>query len=124
MVGVTNHGALDPNGLLVALNGAPVSGEMVTIVSGQNLAAGALLGQITTGGKYSKSLSASSDGSQTPCAILAEACDASGGDKSAFVYYTGEFNENKVDIGASHTAAGLRRTLAQKGIYLHKPLND
>jgi hypothetical protein len=39
-------------------------------------------------------LSASSDGSQTPTAILAEDCDASGGDKEAMVYKAGTFNES------------------------------
>ncbi|HYD87119.1 MAG TPA: head decoration protein [Vitreimonas sp.] len=124
MVGVTNHAALDPNGLLVALNGQPVSGEMVTIASGANLVAGDALGQITASGKYIKSLSAAVDGSQAIVAVLAEDCDASGGDKSAFVYYTGEFNENKIGFGTGHTAAANRRALAQKGIHIHKPLAD
>jgi hypothetical protein len=124
MVGVTNHGTLDPNGLVVSRIGAPVNGEPVTIVSGQNLAAGALLGQITTGGKYALALAASDDGSQTPCAVLAEACDASGGDKTAFVYYAGEFNENKVVFGTGITAAANRRALAQRGLHIHKPVND
>lgn len=122
MVSRTSETPFDPNGLLVQVQGAPVFGEMVTIASGANLVAGDLLGQITSGGKYIKSLSGAGDGSETPCAIIAEACDASGGDKSAFVYYAGEFNEAKVNIGASHTAAALRRTLAQKGIFLVKPV--
>lgn len=113
--------AFDPNGLLVQLAGAPIFGENVTIVSGQNLAAGAVLGQITASGKYNLSASAAGDGSNTPVAVLAEACDASGGDKSAFVYYTGEFNAAKVVLGAGHTLAAIRRTCAQRGIFLHSP---
>lgn len=119
MVSITSESAFDPNGLLVQLQGAPVFGEMVTVVSGQNLAAGALVGQITSGGKYALALAASEDGSEDPVAILAEACDASGGDKSAFVYYTGEFNQAKVVFGTGITAAASRRLLAQMGIFLH-----
>jgi hypothetical protein len=122
MVGKVSEPTFDPNGLLVQVQGAPVFGEMVTIASGANLAAGDLLGQITAGGKYIKSLAAAGDGSQTPCAIIAEACDATGGDQSAFVYYTGEFNEAKVGFGTGHTAAALRRALAQIGLFLVKPL--
>lgn len=121
MVYKVTESTFDPNGLLVQIQGAPVFGEMVTIASGQNLQAGALVGQITSGGKYALSLAAGNDGSEVPAAVLAEACDASGGDKSAFVYYAGEFNESKVVIGTGHTAAALRRTLAQMGIFLHKP---
>lgn len=112
----------DPNGLLVQLQGAPVFGDNVTIASGANLAAGDLLGQITSGGKFIKSLAAASDGSEAPVAIIAEACDASGGDKTAFVYYAGEFNEAKVNFGTGHTAAALRRKLAQLGLFIWKPL--
>lgn len=116
-----SEAAFDPNGLLVQLQGAPVYGAMVTIVSGQNLAAGSLLGQITTGGKYALSLAASSDGSEAPVAIIPEACDASGGDKSAFVYFLAEVNEAKVVFGTGHTAASQRRRLAQLGLLLWTP---
>lgn len=119
MVSKVSESAFDPNGLLVQLNGAPVFGEMVTIASGANLAKGDAVGQITSGGKYIKSLSGASDGSQTIAGILADDCDASGGDKQAFVYYTGEFNAAKVSLGASHTLASVRRSLAQRGIFLH-----
>jgi len=122
MVGVTNHAALDPNGIFVSLLGAPVYGETVTIASGQNLAAGAVLGQ-TSGGKYVLALADSEDGSQTPDAILAEACDASGGDKQAFVYYQVECNQRKLVLGTGITLnAALRKALSRKGIFLHASL--
>mgnify|MGYP000875145602 CR=1 FL=1 len=114
--------AFDPNGLLVQLLGAPVFGETVTILSGQNLAAGAVLGQITSGGKYILSLSGASDGSQTPDAILAAACDASGGDAQAYVYFAGEFNAAKLTLGTAHANnVAFRKALARKGIFVHTP---
>ncbi len=118
MVGKVSEAVYDPNGLLARVNGAPLFGEIVTIISGQNLSAGAVLGQITASGKYNLSASAAGDGSNTPAAVLPEACDASGGDKTAFVYYTGEFDETKLVLGAGHTLAALRRSLAQKGLFL------
>lgn len=122
MVGRVTEPTFDPNGLLVQVQGAPVFGEMVTIISGQNLAAGAVLGKITASGKFNLSLSAAGDGSNTPVAVLAEACDASGGDKSAFVYYNGEFNEAKLVFGTAHTAALLRQSMAQNGLFIVKPM--
>lgn len=95
-----------------------INSRSITLVSGQNLQRGALLGKITSGGKYNLSLSAASDGSQTPDAILAEDCDASGGDKTAIAYFTGGFNSSKVTLGASHTVASVREGLRAKGIQL------
>lgn len=90
----------------------------VTIVSGQNLVAGTVLGQITTGGKYTKSLSASSDGSQTPVAVLLHDVDASGGDKEAMIRKTGVFNSAALTLGASHTVSSIRAGLEDRGIFL------
>ncbi len=59
------------------------SREVVTILSGQNLKAGAVLGKVTASGKYKQcdNTTPASDGSQTAAAVLLEAVDASGGDK-------------------------------------------
>lgn len=98
----------------------PVATKKVTVLSGQNLTRGAVLGKITSGGKYILSLSAPSDGSQVPDAILAMDCDASGGDKEATVYTRGDFNENALTIGTAHTADSIREGLRVKGIHLVK----
>lgn len=90
----------------------------IILVSGQNLTRGALLGQITAGGKYTLSLSASSDGSQVPSVILAEDCDASGGDKVTVAYFGGTFDERIVTYGTAHTAASVREALRGVGIKL------
>ena len=94
----------------------------ITLISGQNLKRGALLGKITTGGKYNLSLSAAGDGSQTPNAILAEDCDASGGDKVTIAYFAGTFDENAVIYGTAHTAASVREGLRGKNINLQSSL--
>lgn len=63
------------------------SREVATILSGQVLLAGAVLGKITTGGKYviADAHTPATDGSQTGAAVLLEDCDASGGDKTALI---------------------------------------
>lgn len=94
--------------------------ETVTIVTGQNLTAGAVLGKITVGGKYALSLAAGNDGSEVPVAILSEDVNASAGDKRAAVYLTGEFNPAKLTFGAGHSASTAATTdaLKDRGIYL------
>ncbi len=95
-----------------------VTGE-VTIVSGQNLARGALLGKITASGKYTLCDSGASDGSQVPKGILAEAVDASAADVTHAPYYlAGEFNEAAIAFGGTDTADTHREALRDLSIYL------
>jgi hypothetical protein len=91
----------------------------VTVISGQNVVRGAVLGKITASGKYNLSLSAAVNGSETPDLILAEDCDASGGDKEAVAYEAGVFNVNALTIGTAHTAASIQEGLRAKGIHFH-----
>ena len=58
-----------------------ISREGVTIVTGQNLAAGTVLGKITASGKYAAYSNAASDGTEVAAGILFEAVNATGGDK-------------------------------------------
>lgn len=103
---------------LVAGNADLLVSRKVILAEGQNLTAGAVLGKITTGGKYALSLSASSDGSQTPDAILAHAVDATAEDTEALVHVRGDFNEGALTIGTGHTADSIREGLRTKGITL------
>lgn len=92
--------------------------EKGTLISGQNLVRGTLLGRITTGGKYTLALSASSDGSQTPNAILAHDCDASSADKECIVYKAGTFNINAVTLGTGITLDTATKH-ALRGLDIH-----
>lgn len=103
---------------LIAGNAHLLVGRKVTIVSGQNLTRGAVLGKITASGKYNLSLSGASDGSQTPDLILAENCDASSGDKVALAYARGDFNASALTLGTAHTVASITEGLRAKGITL------
>lgn len=103
---------------LIAGNAHLLVGRKVTIVSGQNLTRGAVLGKITASGKYNLSLSGASDGSQTPDLILAENCDATSADKVALAYARGDFNANALTLGTGHTVASITEGLRAKGITL------
>jgi hypothetical protein len=103
---------------LIAGNHHLLIARKVTILSGQNRKRGDVIGKITSGGKYVLSLSASSDGSQTPDLILAEDCDASAGDKPAMAYARGDFSASAITLGASHTVASVTEGLRAKGIVL------
>lgn len=56
------------------------SRDDVTVVSGQNLAIGTVVGRITTGGKITAWTTGASDGSQNAIGILTSAVNASAAD--------------------------------------------
>jgi len=103
---------------LIAGNADLLVGRKVTIISGQNLVRGSVLGKITASSKYNLSASAAVDGSQTPDLILAEAADATAGDVEAMAYQRGDFNQNALTLGAGHTIASITEGLRGKGIIL------
>ena len=107
----------DPNDILAG-NAHLLVARKVTLLSGENRTRGAVLGKITSGGKYQLSLSAATDGSEAPDVILAEDCDASAADKEALVYTRGDFVQQRLTLGAGHTAAGIAEGLRAKGIIL------
>jgi hypothetical protein len=111
------HDTYDQDALLAGSNQLPIT-RTVTLISGQNLARGAVLGKITASGKYTLSASAAGDGSNTPTAILVDATDASGGDKLCGIYEAGEFNEAALTLGVGHTLASIRDGLRDLGIHL------
>lgn len=92
--------------------------ETGTLLAGQVLPRGALLGKITATGKLTLSTSAATDGSQNPYGILYDAYDSTAGDLSAGLYIKGEFNPNAMTFGAGQTAAGVKAALRDLGIYL------
>lgn len=96
----------------------PLKAVEITVISGQNISRGDVLGKITASGKYNLSLSGASDGSQTPDVIAAEDIDASAGDKTSLAYIKGEFNQNFITLGTAHTVASVKDGLKDKGIIL------
>lgn len=81
------------------------SRDNVTIVSGQDLGPGAVLGKITASSKYAAVNQGASDGSQTVAGILIGACDATGGDVEAAIINTdAEVNGECLDWGSESAA--------------------
>ena len=63
--------------------------EQVTVASGQNLPAGAVVGKITATGKYAAYNNAATDGTETAAGVLVAAVDASGGDAQGVILARG-----------------------------------
>lgn len=117
--GYAQEAAYVPKNLL---SGGTHTTRKVTIISGQNLTAGAVLGKITASSKYNLSLLAAADGSQTPDMVLAHDVDASAGDKEAIAIETctAGLVSTALTIGTGHTLASIREGLRAKGL----PIDD
>jgi hypothetical protein len=63
--------------------------EVVTLLEGTNYPLGAVLGQVTASGKFKLSTHSGSDGAQTAAAVLLEAVDATGGDRTGVIIKRG-----------------------------------
>ena len=98
--------------------GSDVISRGVTLAAGQNLRRGSVLGRFTASGKHTLAIASASDGSQTPSAVLAEDCNASGGDTPSLAYFEGTFLEGALTFGAGVNAAYAREPLRTVGINL------
>lgn len=119
--GFSTEGTYTPDNLIAG--DFPIRTEKVTLITGQNVVRGTVLGVITASGKYNKSLSAAADGSQNVFAIAAESVDATAADKEIIVYLSGDFNEDALTFGTGHTAASTFAALRDLSIFLHNPVN-
>lgn len=113
--GYTQETAYNPKNILA---GGTYTTRKVTIITGQNLVAGAVLGKITASGKFNLSLSAAVDGSQTPNMVLAQDIDATAADKEAIAYETAQVVGTALVLGTAHTIASIREGLRDAGILI------
>ncbi|MGN7613038.1 head decoration protein [Magnetococcales bacterium HHB-1] len=73
-------------GAFIASEGnGSISRETITVLSGQDLEAGAVLGKVTVSGKYQEVDPAGTDGSEVATAILYDKVDASAADTTGVV---------------------------------------
>lgn len=94
-----------------------------TLLSGQNLKRGAVVGKITASDKVTLSASAASDGSQNPYGVLLDDYDATAGDlANCGVLVQAEVNERALILGAGHTIASVKAAFRALGIFV-KPSN-
>lgn len=80
-----------------------------TLISGQNLAAGVVVGKITASGKYTTYANGASDGSEVAAGIMYAAVNASGGDvTNARILVRGPAVVNANDLGwGANDATGI-----------------
>jgi hypothetical protein len=103
---------------LLAGNPSLLVARSVTIAAGRNLVRGTVLGRIASTGKYLMSVVGPVDGSAVPDLILAEDCDANGGDRTAMAYSRGDFNANSLTLGTGHSVVSITEQLRLKNIVL------
>ncbi|MCB2200870.1 head decoration protein [bacterium] len=103
----------------------PVVTREVTILTGEavSLSRGAVLGKITSGGKYALVDSTANDGSETAVAVLAEDVDATEADVVAVAYESGDFNEDELTFGGTDTIATHREAMHARSLFTHAPLD-
>lgn len=104
----------DPGGLIAG--DYPLAHRPVTILTGQVLTRGAVLGRVTASDKYILSLSAAGDGSNTPVMVLAEDVDATAADVVAPAYFSGEFADDQLTYGTGHDADTVDASWRQNGL--------
>lgn len=104
-----------PDGLLLGL--FPVVTDVGTLITGQNLTRGAVLGKITASGKLTRLDKSEDDGSQVPYAILADDVDATSADKTAPLYIAGSFDAAKLNFVSGTAAADVKDAARNVGLY-------
>jgi len=103
----------------------PLVTDQVTLLSGENLSRGSVLGKVTASGKYKLCDVLASDGSEAPKVVLVNDTDASGGDAANTpVYLTGEFNQNAIGLGGTTSAAAVKDALRDLSIFLKDSVQD
>ncbi len=105
---------------VILSEGESIAREKVTLISGQNLKAGAVLGLITASGKYTLHDNAAVDGSQVAAAVLLVDTDATSADATTLILarlveVKGDLLVWKAGITAPDKAAGIV-ALAAKNI--------
>ncbi len=86
----------------------PLVTAEVTVLDGQDISRGALMGIVTASGKAIISDSAASDGSEVAYGVLTEDVNADGADVVSSVYLTGQFNDQALSFGGSDTVDDRR----------------
>ena len=82
----------------------PKKTKPVTVLSGENVVKGQLMGKITASGKYRACNTGLSDGAEVCDGVMTADVDASAADAPGIVYLTGDFNRNGLTIAQSPSA--------------------
>ncbi len=83
----------------------PLKTKPVTVLSGETVVRGQVMGKVTSGGKFRGCNVGLSDGAEVAEAVLAEDVDASLADAPGIVYLTGSFNTRQMSVATSPTGS-------------------
>jgi hypothetical protein len=111
----TVTGTQTPDNLV--LGGYPLVTYDETIISGQDVVRGTVMGRITASGKLTACDHTASDGSQTPYAVMAEDCDASTADTNCGAYVAGYFVEGSLTFGGTSDIDDLKVAMRGANLY-------
>lgn len=113
--------------LIVA--GYPITNRDMTLLSGEVVTRGQVLGKVTASGKLRAYNTANSDGSETPYAVAADDTDATGGDTVIAPYIQAHVSQDALIFAATDdydTAAeilAVNDALQGRGIFVVKTLS-
>jgi|WetSurMetagenome_2_1015567.scaffolds.fasta_scaffold1617481_1 hypothetical protein len=119
-------GTFTPDNLLAGEQMSSLLTKAVVIAAGAgSLVRGTVLGKITEGGEYTGADSEAIDGSATACGILVRDVDASSVKQPAVMYFSGEFNRDRlVCVGYEQTIDDFEEDLLACDIVLRSPVSN
>ena len=97
----------------------PLTTMPVTVLSGESVPRGRVMGKVTASGKYRSCNDALSDGAEVAEAVMAEAVDASAADAPGIVYLTGDFNSNSLSFGGDDVVADHYAEMRLRSMFIH-----
>lgn len=92
--------------------------DSVTITGAAPVVRGTVLGKVTTSGSYKACVATATDGSQNPCAVMADNVDATAADVNGGVYLMAELNGNALILDASLTLAAVKTAFRPLGLFV------
>jgi hypothetical protein len=111
----TVTGSYSPDNLV--LGDLPTISYDETVISGQDVTRGTVMGRITASGKLTACDHTAGDGSETPYGIMAEDCDASLADVECGAYVFGHFDSESLTFGGTSTISDLKVAMRLVGLY-------
>lgn len=94
---------------LIAGSTPPIATDTGTLITGQNLVRGAVVGRITASGKLTECNPGAGDGSEVALGILAHAIDATAADKTCQIYVGGAFHSDEMTWHAGFSTEVLKQ---------------
>ena len=107
-----------------------IAGDKKIVTDNQAVVSGAailkratVLGQVTATGIYKLAVATATDGSQNPCAVLADLTDPTAGPVTAGVYLEAEVNANSLIFDSSLTIAAIKAAFRPLGLFVKFPVS-